>query len=612
MLNTRFDIIAFARANWRPVAWFVGGVAVLTFFLYVVLPFIASTRIVKERIAFELSVWSGYQVSIQSDPEIRLFPLRAVLNGVRLTEWTGDGKPVLEADEFVMNLSPTSALMGDIYFSKVRLVKPTLWVEPYASGLYLPRLPGAGRMANAVKDAQVLTASNPDDPDLSTLGGDPFGTVEFFDGRILDAVDGSEIVNALEGIVTWPRLDRGGALKASGAWRGERVIVEFSSNEPMLLLAGGTANLHFAFAGAPGNATFDGRVNLSAQPFFDGEAAFATSSLRQTLEWSRADIASTPDLSAVSISGRVQGGQNRIKLENLQLVLDGSSGSGAMELQLGQSRPSLSGTLAFQRINLGSIMSALSPVGGENGTTLDTTFTERLNLDLRLSSTEATAGPIAMTEVAATAQIRDGLAVFDISDARAFDGSLQAGLRFDITASGVEMGTSVRATDIDGGALGSTLGLTRAVPSSRGSFSLMLKGPVERWDHVSDGLEGTFSANFGKGTLVGVDLPAFLKRTSDGGFFSLEDVSQGTLPLDRLDLQTTITRNLVHVDRAELVSGQHRVQLSGLVSYIGGGLALSGSVATAAADSGQAAPGARFFVGGSLSEPFISPQTSPQ
>ncbi|MDP1092430.1 hypothetical protein Q6316_29750, partial [Klebsiella pneumoniae] len=70
---------------------------------------------------------------------------------------------------------------------------------------------------------------------------------------------------------------------------------------------------------------------------------------------------------------------------------------------------------------------------------IDTSFADRFNLDLRLSAAHATAGPIQLTDMAGTAQVKNGLAVFDISDAGAFGGNIQASLRFDLRPEGTQV-----------------------------------------------------------------------------------------------------------------------------------------------------------------------------
>src|SRR5690606_14197391 len=63
--------------------------AVVVLIGVVALPFIASTQIVKDRLALELSRWSGYRVTLGRDPIIRVWPsMQAILGDVKLSEWS--------------------------------------------------------------------------------------------------------------------------------------------------------------------------------------------------------------------------------------------------------------------------------------------------------------------------------------------------------------------------------------------------------------------------------------------------------------------------------------------------------------------------------------------
>src|SRR5690606_5319860 len=119
----------------------------------------------------------------------------------------------------------------------------------------------------------------------------------------------------------------------------------------MLLLAGGTAQAKIAVAAATSNATFDGTINLSDHPFFQGEAAFASPSLTRILQWLQTGLSTSSGLDAVNISGRIQGDRARIKFEDLKMTAAGSSGTGAAELLFEERGPVLSGTLALQQVD---------------------------------------------------------------------------------------------------------------------------------------------------------------------------------------------------------------------------------------------------------------------
>ncbi len=49
--------------------------------------------------------------------------------------------------------------------------------------------------------------------------------------------------------------------------------------------------------------------------------------------------------------------------------------------------------------------------------------------------------------------------------------------------------------------------------------------------------DGSVTATFGPGALSRFNLPAFLKHTEQGGFFALDDVSDGTLPIDGAEIR---------------------------------------------------------------------------
>jgi uncharacterized protein involved in outer membrane biogenesis len=82
--------------------------------LIAVIPFVASTQIVRDRIAFELSALSGYRVSMGRAPEITVWPtFGAHLEEVQLREWgSGDGPPVMEAERVEIDMRAVAVRSG--------------------------------------------------------------------------------------------------------------------------------------------------------------------------------------------------------------------------------------------------------------------------------------------------------------------------------------------------------------------------------------------------------------------------------------------------------------------------------------------------------------------
>ena len=106
----------------------------------------------------------------------------------------------------------------------------------------------------------------------------------------------------------------------------------------------------------------------------------------------------------------------------------------------------------------------------------------------------------------------------------------------------------------------------------------------------------------------GFDLSAFLNRFKQGGFFPLREVSTGSVSVDRAEVRATLADGAARIEKAEAKLGERVLALSGVMPYVGGGLALSGAVVAPDASSADATKAeASFFVGGSWSAPFVSP-----
>jgi AsmA protein len=577
------------------------------------LPYFASTQIVRDRIAIEMSAWSGYRVELGDAPDIEVWPFRAILKNVTLSGWSDPRhEPVIVVERVEIELSALAALSGNVVFSTARLIRPTLRVAPVGRKLYLPQSPGGGRIARSIEIARALVKADPAKPNVAALPDTPFGKVEFSDGRVTVQRGGKdvEIVTGLAGNVNWPALNRAGSLTASGIWRGESVALNLALPNPLILFAGGTAPMTVSLKSAPATLSFDGAANLSNDTYFTGPASFSSPSLRRMLEWSTEDATPGPAIGSVAISGNIAGNGQRIKFEDAEIKIDGNPGMGVLEVGLADRVPSISGTLAFETLDLPSFLAAFSPLDPEkaNVADIDNGFADRLNLDLRLSAAKATAGSITLANLASTAQIKPDLTAFDISDATAFGGTLQAGIRIDRKADGNMVEVRLLASDIDGAALAATP-VGRLIPAARGKISIILKGPGASWSELFERCDGSIAAHFGQGRIPDFNIKAFLERMKKGGFFPLAEVTKGALPVAGVEVKATISKGVARIDKAEARTDAYLITLGGIVPYVGGGLALSGTVAPKPPQDGKPAsePARNFFVGGSWNAPFVAP-----
>jgi AsmA protein len=389
------------------------------------------------------------------------------------------------------------------------------------------------------------------------------------------------------------------------------VKIDLASEKPLSLLAGGAAPLALNVTAPPATASFRGSAKLGPNGYLDGEAKLSTPSVRRLSEWSGARLPPVSPRGAIVFTSRIVGDAARVKFENVSLSLDENRGTGAFNVEFEPGRPQLSGSLAFDGIDLGSLLSAFTPltlVADDGAERAD--LSGALDVDLRLSAETAVAGAIKLANVAATVQVRDGLTVFDVSDATAFGGIVQAGVRFDRKPGADQAEMRLLASNVDGGALAGAAGMTRLVPIGQGTISVILKGRGASWESILEDADGSISATFGQGALAGLDLTGLLARVKQGGFFAFAEVSKGNLPVSGVELKATVADGVARIEKAEARATGHTLWLKGIVPYLGRGLALSGGVTPTV--KGAEGGSASFFVGGSWSAPFISPIVSPQ
>ncbi|MGE0502833.1 MAG: AsmA-like C-terminal region-containing protein [Rhizobiaceae bacterium] len=601
----------------RKGLWFAAGAFVLAVAVVLLLPYAASTQIVRNRIALELSAWSGYRVELGADPQLALWPsFRTELYDVRFSAWNDpERRPVLAVERIDAELSALEALFGHVVFSNARLVRPTVHWSSSGANSRMPPLPEGGRLAHAVASARAAVADDSANPDRGALPDDPFGRVEFADGRVVDGA-GGEIATGITGSLEWPALNRAARMSASGIWRGENVNASFSAQQFLLLLGGGASELQLGLDAAPIRASFTGRASGGAQAFVEGDLSVATPSLGRMLEWSGRPI-SGKGPGSIAVSAAIAGDARRLKLSNAEVVLDGKPGEGVLEVSLAGKVPSVSGTLAFGSLDFGSFLSALSPGGAPPTGSVDTIFADRAALDIRLSAAAASIGSAPLTDIAATIQVKEELVMFDISDASAFGGAIQAGIRFDRRPGGDSAEIRFIGEDLDGVALASALGWDWLVPAARTRVSATLKGPARTWDELVAGLSGSVTASFGEGAVAGFDIATFLDRMQSAGFFPLADLRQGTVSIGGGDVAATVDNGVARIQKAELRMADRVVMLTGLVPFPDGGLALSGDVLarTQGAAATSWTPELGFFVGGSWRSPYVTavpPDLPPQ
>ncbi|MGW6779408.1 AsmA family protein [Brucella pseudogrignonensis] len=634
----------------------LGAAAVAT--LLAIIPFIVSTDAIRIRVAQEISAWTGYSVELREAPRLRVFPvLRASLDGVTLSKLSDQGaKPFMSANRIEIELSPLDAIMGRLSFSETQIVRPHFNIGGPVdnfSELLDAIASSNGRLGTAIRAQRALQQQNGgNDKTLATQqASQPFGRVVVRDGTIsFNHPDSEEEpkedqqITKVNATLEWPRTSSAATLRGSALWRGENTQFGLTAAQALPLLAGGTSDVTASFTSNPVNITFEGKANISNDRFFEGALSAKTPSLSNSLRWlALPPVAGSTEIGAFSLDSTITSTPRRLKFADVEMTTDESPAKGVIEIGFEQETPAVTGTLAFEKLNLRRLFSIFVPLpvnqprspserDQNERDTIDTSFINRSELDLRLSAQTATAGPVSMTGVAAAVQIRGGRAMFDIGDAKAFNGILQANLQIvrDLKTASGEL--RFNASDIDSSQLFAALDFDKPFINGKGNVSLFMKGPANRWSGLLNNAQGNVSVQLNNGQMQGFSVQDFLTKAQSQGFFALERQDNVSLAFNRLDMKANLSDGVASLENATLATSEGTLNLAGIVPFVDRSLALSGEVifpdsqpqqqqnvdnqqgqpaqGDPNAQGAAAKPPLHFFVGGSWDRPFISPSST--
>jgi len=621
--------------------------------LLAAIPYLVSTDVIRARLIQELSNWTGYSVESRQTPQISFFPVfSASLADVTIRNpWQSEGTPFMKAERIEVDLSLLSALMGRTEFTETTIIRPRFVIdEPIKSlsqiGESLAKTDG--RIGDVMREARAAIEANPAKPDMSNVSSQPFGRIRLEDAMVTfkRPLNGSEEqISSISGVFEWPQTSGVASFRGNAIWHGEETEIDSSASKALLLLAGGTSPLQVNLTSTPLTLAFNGSANIAKNQFFQGTLSLTSPSLRRTLEWSKTPSIPGAPIGSFALDATVSGSANRMKLDGLTATLNNNPAKGGIEIVLNDGTPSITGTLAFETLDLRSVLSGFMPLpdGSANANAvIDTRFLKQANVDLRVSTQKATAGSVNLTNVAATAQVRNGRAIFDIGEAAAFNGSIAASFQLAEEGDGGATGElRLNGTDVNSAAIAPLLGLGNRFELGKGTMSLVLKGPITRWSSAMENAKGTLSMRFGTGQIKSIDFNNLLNRAKTDRFFSLNEKTDAWLAFDRMEIKANIMDGVAALETAQVQMKSGVLSFAGIVTLIGKSLALTGDYAVpipaaapvpapaatpapapAPADAtAQAAPAeqkpapvfnhTRFFIGGSWDNPFISPIIAP-
>ncbi|MFB9950221.1 AsmA-like C-terminal region-containing protein [Rhizobium puerariae] len=582
------------------------ALAILGFFaiFQIVAPFLISSSVVRESMERAVAQWTGHDVTIEGVPDIRFWPEpRITLRDITIRKPATGGERVLgRISRLSASFDLFEALIGRPEFQDFRLTNPEFYVLRDANG----RLDWAndGLLSRAVREAKA----DGDGQALSRDADAPVGDVRITDGtlEISDLPSGNVMrFTAINGSLDWPWLSRSLEMKAAAEFNGRRLSLDLSSTQPLLLLSGKNGNASGAIQSDIIRGRFNGIANLATQGFLSGDAELTIPDLAAIMNWAGVSFAGAQRMKSLALNAHLATNDDAVRFENLSLELDGNKATGILDLMLPAGRlPRLTGTLAFNRLDLSGILDAITPPApGKTSATDD--FQAGIEFDLRLSAEEATLGPLRLSEAAVSVLDTPSQSRVDIADSDFETGRLTGRLATTKgeATDGVALHLSVRDADL--GNIVKELGLSGPLPAARGSLDLALDIDRPLTAAAWRNGKGNIRLRTERGFLPGVNIGGIRQLAARKPYFPLTEAGGGNLEFDSIDISANLQGGSAEIREGRIIGGGETLTLSGVIPFASNSLALSASIQPAT--PAENTTPFMVFIGGSWPNPVIWP-----
>jgi AsmA protein len=605
-----------SASRWLPTVARTTGIILLTILIVFAVfrataPFLISSGLVRSGIERVLSEWTGYRAQIEGDPTLEFWPTpRVTLNQVTIREPTRNGKVLGHVDSLSADFSLWSAIRGHARFHEFHFLRPTLYIRRDENGLI--DWTNEGRLSKAIEQAEAtsgqgLSMRKDQDAAIGLLTIED-GSVEMTDER-----SGSIYkLNAVNADISWPRLSKALSAVILARFNGQDIKLNFDSAQPLLFFAGKNVDTTTSFVSPLISWTYTGITSISDYSALSGNLQLNVPNVPSFMAWSGQRMPAADALKNISLNADIAAIDNGVRLNNLSFKINDSTASGIMDLNYTKAgKPKISGTLAFDQMNLNPFLAAFSMrLAAE--TAIDALLNgnplQRLDLDLRLSSNKAALGPFQFENIGASLLVAGGKAKFDIGDSSFESGSLTAHLEvapgdFD---GGGKLQISIRNADFGG--LFTRLKLIGPLPMpSSGSLDLALSTTKPIWVANLSDVAGTLHFTSTAGSFREFDISAFRALATEKAFFRMSDIASTSFDFDSISLDASFAKGSAEVQNASVVGRNETITFNGVVPFRTNGLALSGAIEATSPSDADELPMLPFFIGGSWPNPVVSP-----
>ncbi len=536
----------------------------------------------RDELEARLSRLVGHPLHVDGAVDFTLLPMpRAVLSDLRV-ETAGTTEPLaFEVDRVEADFALLPALFGRAEIRRVALIRPEL--GPASATLASPDAPPPPPpAATAPLDQQTATS----DGAVDRASGNLRLFLLRFEGlRELEIRQGlfrmpgrTEAVSNINARFDWPGNGSAANLTGEAVWNGQPVRLESRLERPLPFAEGDVSPLRLALSSSLLELGFDGSGAAGSALRLEGGLRLSTPSLSRAVEWIGRNDPALPDFGAFSIDTQIQLVDDRVSLGSASLDIGGNTARGALEADLrtqNDAAPSITGTLAFSRLDFARFSRAIAP---PPRTVLDlqrplrTAFLRDLDLDLRLSAREADLGRTIARDVAATIKATGGVGTLDIGDMSLLGGRGDLRITLDTRAARPDFVVTAGLRDVTMADLTAMTGTSMPLTSGRGEMQLTLRGPATNWGEIALASRSDSRLRVREGQLAGV--ARGMLRTP--GPRAIDPAEATAEPFARLELNVAGVGPRLRIENLSIAFEDGEARAGGTIDLRTGELAVAG------------------------------------
>lgn len=518
----------------RGLILLVGALVAILFFAPMLIP----ADVIKQQIEEQATKSLGRTVTVAGEPAISFLPPKATVEGLTIANADGFSAPYfvkVEKADVGLRLFPLFA--GEVDITTFQLTAPDIRLQTNRAG-----------QPNWLLGPQ--DAPDPTPTEAANAGNSPslindvrLGDVRLLDGTVIFETATGETYTAEDTdiVLTLNSLDEPLGLKGTMTVQGEPSTIDASFTTPRSFAETQTADM--ALVMAVGTNKADTKLRLEEGLTFGGDLDIDFPALRALIALTGNDLDTPNGFQSMRFVGPVTGNPEKFAFgDGTQLAFDDIAGTGAVTIDLSGTKPSVSGNIAVEALNLlaylpeeSAEMQALKQNQAEGAPAafppwptdiLDFSALGSVDTDLTISAQQVLVPSLTIGPSAVNLAVQNGRAVATISQMSLYGGEGTGKLVMNAASRQPSMTADFTMTNINAGDFAQALlGINRLRGTGDVTFDVRTSGNSQA--AFVQNLNGTVTTDLSNGAVEGINLGQLAR----GAYQTYTDIREGGLNL---------------------------------------------------------------------------------